>query len=189
MILSRSIRYHLVISSGPAKQDHLLLREMHVCTNADHQWNEAERSPHIIHRGYTAIRPGVSLPVARTTGWNFGTSGDRWACRVRRAAGEPVCLPPWRGGQRQSPVRATLWGSARHPPPKPATASTCFTLRLRFPLFYPLSSLMSALGALGIPFFRPFLLFSLSPPPPSSSSSFSSRSFSLMLFFRDAIFF
>lgn len=78
----------------------------------------------------TAVRSSdVSLPVARTTGWSSGSSGGHRACKGRRAAGESVCLPPSRGGWcRSSPAWATLWGSARHPPPIPATASTCFAL-------------------------------------------------------------
>lgn len=124
MILSRPIRYHLAVSSELANKTTCSFER---CT-CDKRESSTKRSgtktTHHIQGTQPSVRV-VSLPVARTTGWNFGTSGDRWACRGRRATGVPVCLPPWRGGQRQSPpVRATLWGSARHPPPTPATAST-----------------------------------------------------------------
>lgn len=88
--------------------------------------NEAERTK---AKQQDAVQSsGVSLPVARTTGWSSGSSGGHRACRGRRAAGGSACVPPSRGGRRSPPAWATLWGSARHPPPTPATASTCFTL-------------------------------------------------------------
>lgn len=100
--------------------------------------NEAERTK---AKQQDAVQSsGVSLPVARTTGWSSGSSGGHRACRGRRAAGGSACVPPSRGGRRSPPAWATLWGSARHPPPTPATASTCFTV---CPPVYPPQSFLS----------------------------------------------
>ena len=74
------------------------------------------------------LLPVRFLPAARTTAWNSGSSCGCWACRGRRAAGAPVCSPPWRW-----PTPGATLGSARHPPTR-ATASTCECPR-NFPFF------------------------------------------------------
>lgn len=113
--LFASTNLHEITLSFQANARRAQVNENEAKTNEDQKQQDAVRSS------------GVSLPVARTTGWNSGSSGGHRACKGHKAAGESICLPPSSGGRYWSPPAwATLWDSAHHPPPTPATASTCF---------------------------------------------------------------